>query len=113
MCACSASAQGRCATRAFGLIRVRRRRTGAVRAIAEAFNRRYAVDGLGVDVSFFPDFHYTEKLSIAAAAQDMPDAFELDGPLVARFADASLLQVLDTTWSAPELEDFLPTIVRQ
>lgn len=84
-----------------------------MRAIAEAFNRAHAVEGVEVELTFFPDFHYTEKLSIAAAARDMPDAFELDGPLVARFADAGLLQVLDGAWNAPELEDFLPTIIRQ
>ncbi len=85
----------------------------AVRAAAEAFERAHSELGLQVELSFFPDFHYTEKLSIAAAAGDMPDAFELDGPLVASFVDAGLLAPLDGAWDAGELADFLPTILQQ
>jgi multiple sugar transport system substrate-binding protein len=60
----------------------------AMRAIADSFNRAYAEQGVRVDLTFFPDFQYTEKVAIAAAARDLPDAFDLDGPLVARFVDA-------------------------
>lgn len=81
--------------------------------MAEAFERAHAGTGVRLELSFFPDFQYTEKLSIAAAAGDMPDAFELDGPLVARFADAGLLAPLAEGWSPEELDDFLPTVRRQ
>ena len=67
----------------------------ALLAIVQSFNDAHATEGLRVEVSFFPDFQYTEKLSIAAAADDMPDAFELDGPLVARFVEAGWLAPLD------------------
>jgi ABC-type glycerol-3-phosphate transport system substrate-binding protein len=83
----------------------------AVRAIASAFNRAH--EGLRVELTFFPDFHYAEKLSIAAAAEDMPDAFELDGPFVSRFVDAGLLAPLGDFFSSDELADFLPTIILQ
>jgi ABC-type glycerol-3-phosphate transport system substrate-binding protein len=84
-----------------------------VRGLASAFNRAHASDGLRVELSFFPDFHYAEKLSIAAAARDMPDAFELDGPFVARFVDAGLLVPLGEFFSEPELADFLPSVITQ
>ncbi len=83
----------------------------AMRSIADAFN--HAHPDLRVELTFFPDFQYTEKLAIAAAAGDLPDAFDLDGPLVARYVDSGLLQPLDPFFSKGDLEDFLPTVIHQ
>jgi multiple sugar transport system substrate-binding protein len=85
----------------------------ALQEIASAFNRSPHGARAQVELSFFPDFQYTEKLAIAAATGDMPAAFELDGPLVARFVDARLLQPLAPFFEQPELDDFLPTILQQ
>ena len=85
----------------------------ALRSIAAAFNRAHEALELRVELTFFPDFHYAEKLSIAAAAEDMPDAFELDGPFVSRFVDAGLLVPLGEFFSSDELADFLPSIILQ
>lgn len=85
----------------------------AMREIAEAFNRAHREQGWKVEVTFFPDFQYTEKLAVAAAARDLPDAFDLDGPLVARFVEAGLLAEIGGAFAKEELEDFLPTIVAQ
>ncbi len=85
----------------------------AMRGIVAAFNAAHAADGLRVDITFFPDFQYTEKLAIAAAARDLPDAFDLDGPLVARLVDAGLLAPLNPWFTSAELKDFLPTIIAQ
>jgi ABC-type glycerol-3-phosphate transport system substrate-binding protein len=85
----------------------------AMRRIGAAFNRAHERDGVRVELTFFPDFQYTEKLAIAAAAHDLPDTFDLDGPLVARLADAQLLAPLDPWFSQDDLQDFLPTIRRQ
>lgn len=85
----------------------------ALMAVARAFNESRTGRRGRVELSFFPDFQYGEKLAIAAAASDMPSAFELDGPLVARFADARLLEPLDPFISAAERADFLPTILEQ
>ena len=85
----------------------------AMRAIAAAFNSAQAAAGVRVEIDFFPDFQYTEKLAIAAAAHDLPDAFDLDGPLVARLAGAGLLQPLDSRFDAAEKADFLPSILAQ
>lgn len=84
----------------------------ALRAIARAFNRAHA-GRVRVELVFFPDFQYTERLAIAAAARDLPDAFDLDGPLVARFVDADLLAPLGAGFSRAELDDFLPSILEQ
>lgn len=85
----------------------------AMRAIARSFNEAHAAEGVGVDLTFFPDFQYTEKLAIAAAGDDLPDAFDVDGPLVARLVHAGLLAPLDPWIPPAELDDFLPTIIAQ
>jgi multiple sugar transport system substrate-binding protein len=83
----------------------------ALRAVVAAFAN--AQGGLHVELSCFPDHHYGERLSIAAAASDMPDVFELDGPFVTRFVDAGLLAPLDGFFSQTTLGDFLPSVVAQ
>ena len=83
----------------------------ALLEVARAFNASQTE--AHVELSFFPDFQYAEKLAIAAAASDMPAAFELDGPLVARFVDAALLSPLDSFFTSADLADFLPTILQQ
>lgn len=85
----------------------------AMREIVRTFNAAHAAQGVEVDIVFFPDFQYTEKIAIAAAARDLPDAFDLDGPLVARLVAAGLLQPIDRWFDATERADFLPSIVDQ
>jgi ABC-type glycerol-3-phosphate transport system substrate-binding protein len=85
----------------------------AMREIADAFNAAHADHEVRVEIAFFPDFQYTEKIAIAAAARDLPDAFDLDGPLVARLVDAGMLQPVDRWFSETERGDFLPSIVEQ
>lgn len=85
----------------------------AMRGIAAAFNRAHAAGGISVDLTFFPDFQFTEKIAIAAAARDLPDAFDIDGPLVARYVAAGLLAPLDPWVTAADRADFLPTILAQ
>lgn len=81
--------------------------------IADAFNRAHASRGVRVAITFFPDYHYTEKVAIAAAADDLPDALDIDGPLVARYVQAGLLAPLDPWFGADDLADFLPTLLEQ
>jgi ABC-type glycerol-3-phosphate transport system substrate-binding protein len=85
----------------------------AMRRIAATFNAAHAAQRLRVELIFFPDFQYTEKVAIAAAARDLPDAFDIDGPLVARFVDGGLLAPLEPYFDAATLKDFLPTIIQQ
>jgi ABC-type glycerol-3-phosphate transport system substrate-binding protein len=84
-----------------------------MRAMVEAFNEAYRAESLRVDIDFFPDYQYTEKISIAAAAGDLPDVFDLDGPTLAQFVDAGLLAPLDTYIDQKTRADFLPTIIEQ
>lgn len=81
-----------------------------MRDMVTAFNLAHADEGLAVYVDFFPDYQYTEKLSIAAAGGDLPDVFDLDGPTVAQFADAGLLQPLPPLLPDLNLDDFQPAI---
>lgn len=83
----------------------------ALREIVNAFNSAHPQ--VHAEITFFPDFQYTEKLAIAAAAGDLPDAFDLDGPLVARYVDSGLLAPLDPYFNENVLNDFLPTILQQ
>lgn len=85
----------------------------AMREMVDAFNEAHEAARLRVQITFFPDYQYTERISIAAAARDMPDAFDLDGPTVAQFVDANLLAPLNDHFSATELDDFLDTIIAQ
>jgi fructooligosaccharide transport system substrate-binding protein len=85
----------------------------AMREIAEAFNAAHSERGVRVELTFFPDFQYSEKLAIAAAGRDLPDAFDLDGPLVARWVDAGLLAPLDEWVDDGMRADFMPTIIEQ
>ena len=78
-----------------------------------ACNEAHAATGLTVQITFFPDFQYTEKVSIAAAARDLPDVLALDGPTVAQFVDARLLRPIAAYFSPAELADFAPTIRAQ
>jgi len=85
----------------------------AVREMAKAFNRTHKHENIRVQVAFFPDYQYTEKLSGAAAAGDMPDAMDIDGPLLAQFVEAGLLQPLDPWFTDADRRDFIPTILQQ
>jgi ABC-type glycerol-3-phosphate transport system substrate-binding protein len=66
-----------------------------------------------VELTFFPDFQYGEKLAVAAAAEDLPDVFDLDGPTVAKWAHSGLLARLDGFLDERARSDFLPTILDQ
>lgn len=84
----------------------------ALRGAAAAFEAA-SQGALRVEMTSFPDHHYTERVSIAAAAGDLPDAFEIDGPLVARFVEAGLIQSIDGMLPDADLQDFLPTVREQ
>lgn len=85
----------------------------AMRDIVNAFNEAHVDDGIRVTIDFFPDYQYTERISIAAAAGDLPDAFGLDGPTVAQFVDAGVLAPIHSYFEEDDLADFLDTILSQ
>lgn len=81
--------------------------------MVEAFNQAHAARGWRVELSFFPDFQLSERTAIGAAARDLPDVLEIDGPLAARCVEAGLLAPLDRLFSAEDLADLIPTIIDQ
>lgn len=85
----------------------------AMREIVAAFNAAHAEEGLRAEITFFPDHQYSERIATGAAAGDLPDVMDLDGPTIARFVDAGLLQPLDPYFTESERNDFLPTILAQ
>jgi len=85
----------------------------AMRDMVQAFNKAHSPEGVRVKMEFFPDKQYTEKLISAAAVGDLPDALDLDGPLVAQFVQAGLLRPLDPWFDEQVREDFIPTILQQ
>lgn len=85
----------------------------AMRDIVAAFNAAHADRAVRVHIEFFPDHQYTEKVASAAAAGDLPDVLDMDGPLLAQFAAAGVLRPIARWFSDEEIADFLPTIVEQ
>lgn len=85
----------------------------AMREIVAAFNEAHAEDGIRAEIEFFPDHQYSERIAAGAAAGDLPDVMDLDGPTLAGYVDAGLLAPLDAYFSEAELADFLPTVIAQ
>ncbi len=84
----------------------------AMRAIVDAFNAAHQGE-LRVDIQFFPGGQYANKVSIASAADRLPDVLEIDGPLVGPWAAEGLLLPLNAHATPEYLADFLPTVVAQ
>lgn len=87
--------------------------TLAMERMAAAFNEAHAEQRVRVHVEFFPDRQYDEKLSSAAAADALPDVIDIDGPMLARYVDAQLVQPIDRWVDAEMRADFLDSILEQ
>ena len=85
----------------------------AMEQMVTTFNEHYAAEGLRAEITFFPDYQYTEKVMSAAAARTLPDVLEIDGPLLSQFVDAGLVMSLDEFITQDARDDFLPTIIDQ
>lgn len=85
----------------------------AMREIVAAFNAAHRDRGIRVEIEFFPDYQYMEKLLAAAAAGDLPDALDIDGPTVTQLVDAGLLAPIEGWIEPADRADFLPTILEQ
>jgi len=69
--------------------------------------------GLEVELTLIPEGSYQGQVQAAAAAGDLPDVLELDGPYVARFAWLGALTPIDGLLPAHLRDDLLPSIVAQ
>ncbi len=85
----------------------------ALQSIANSFNIAHEHRGLRVALRFFSQDDFAPQLAAAFATATPPDAFSLDGSLVARYARAGFITPIDSWFDRNELEDFLPTVREQ
>ena len=83
----------------------------ALKAAADAFNRRQGVHKVNIVPSIYR--YYEERVASAAATGALPCVLEIDGPFVQAFAWRGYLQSIDKFVTKEMLEDLLPTIVMQ
>ena len=86
----------------------------AIQTIIDSFN--VSNPGITAELKTIPsgDKHsYEDKVNAASIADQLPDVLDLDGPFVARYAWANILQPLDRWFTEDELADFLPSIINQ
>lgn len=78
------------------------------------FNTTVGADlGVTVDVEFLPDGTYADAVQSAAAAGDLPDALDFDGPFLYNYAWSQNLVPIDTCVPADVRDNLLPSIVAQ
>lgn len=89
--------------------------TDAERAVLEeqvaAFNERS--DGVQVTLRLFPEGDYNDELQAAVARGDLPDAMEVDGPLLPGYVYQDVLVPLEDLLPAEVLDDQLPSLQAQ
>jgi multiple sugar transport system substrate-binding protein len=84
------------------------------KTIAEQVERFHAAqDDVRVDLVFLPERDYDSQVQSAAAAGDLPDLLEFDGPFLANYAWQGVLRPLDGLLAAETKEDLLPSIREQ
>lgn len=88
---------------------------GAEREVIEDQAQRFSEmdNGITVNLVQLPEGSYTEQVQSAAAAGDLPDVLDLDGPTIANYAWSGFLKPLGEFVSEDMEEDFLPSILNQ
>lgn len=89
------------------------RENAATLGIAAAFNEAHTGDNLRIDITFFPDRQYADKVSIAAFSESLPDVLDVDGPYVGPWAAEGLLRPLDDLVDDALRSDMLPSLLEQ
>jgi multiple sugar transport system substrate-binding protein len=86
----------------------------AYRAAVEGFNEtRGAELGLTVDLTMIPEGQYTDQVNAAAAAGDLPDLLDLDGPNMANLAWGGHLVPIDSCIPDETRDNILPSLIAQ
>ncbi len=70
-------------------------------------------NGITVNLVKLPEGSYTQQVQSAAAAGDLPDVLDLDGPTIANYAWSGFLKPLGEFVPEEMEEDFLPSILDQ
>lgn len=87
---------------------------GAYTDALERFNdTRGAELGVSVDLTLIPEGQYTDQIKSAAAAGDVPDVVDFDGPTMANFAWARALKPMGDCVPDDLRDSLLPSIVAQ
>ncbi len=83
-------------------------------AAMQAFNTgRGAELGVTVEVVAIPEGQYTDQIKAAAAANDLPDVIEFDGPTMANFAWAGSIFAMEGCISDELRNNMLPSLIEQ
>ncbi len=85
----------------------------AMQRIVANFNAAHADQQLKIEIDFFPDRQYPDKVSIAAFSNALPDVVDIDGPYVGPWAAEGILIPLDDHLSADLRADLLPSLIEQ
>ncbi len=70
-------------------------------------------NGITVNLVQLPEGSYTQQVQSAAAANDLPDVLDLDGPTIANYAWSGFLNPLGEFVPKEMEDDFLPSILNQ
>jgi len=83
-------------------------------AAMQTFNSTQGPElGITVDVVSIPEGGYTDAIKAAAAAGDLPDVIEFDGPTMANFAWAGSILAMDECISDEVRDNLLPSLIEQ
>ena len=69
--------------------------------------------GITAEVVPIPEGGYTDAIKAAAAANDLPDVIEFDGPTMANFAWAGSILAMDECISDEVRDNLLPSLIEQ
>ncbi|KMY50977.1 ABC transporter substrate-binding protein [Peribacillus loiseleuriae] len=87
--------------------------TEAYKEIIKEFNKENK-GKIEAEITFIPrgnKYAYEDKISAAATSNTLPDLLSLDGPNVANYADAGIIQPIDGL--IKDQDDFVPSIITQ
>ncbi len=83
-------------------------------AAVDGFNAAEGAElGITVNVTSIPEGGYTDTLKASAAANDLPDIIEFDGPVMANFAWAGSILSMDDCISDELRDNLLPSLIEQ
>ena len=86
----------------------------AYKAMVDDFNATVGADaGVTVNLTLVPEGDYTDKINAAAAAGDLPDLLDFDGPTLANYAWAGSLVSIDGCISDDLRDNTLSSIIAQ
>lgn len=89
------------------------RENAAMRQIVARFNEVHREQGLRIEIAFFPDRQYADKVSIASACRALPDVLDVDSPYVGPWAAEGVLQPLSDRVGDELRRDLLPSLLEQ